>query len=120
MAFALISSVYLSYEAGVNYEDNRVVTNLHRWLFLKVNFSFYPCIKCIIVSFYRVSQLRTTLPVTELDFPSVTVCRQGLNMAAVKRALALDYQAWLSQPNSARRRKKRSAETSLQEFMKEK
>ena len=44
MAFALISSVYLSYEAGVNYEDNRVVTNLHRWLFFKVNFFFYPCI----------------------------------------------------------------------------
>ena len=47
MVFALISSVYLSYEAGVNYEDNRVVTNLHRWLFLKntVFFSIFELLK---------------------------------------------------------------------------
>ena len=45
--------------------------------------------------------------------------RQGINMEAVQAALALDYQAWLAQTGSARRRRKRSAETSLQEFMRE-
>ena len=62
---------------------------------------------------------RTTLPVTDVDFPSVTVCRQGINMAAVQKALELDYQSWLAEASSARRRK-RSAATNLQEFMREK
>ena len=34
------------------------------------------------------------MPVTELDFPSVTVCRQGIDMAAVMRALELDFELW--------------------------
>ena len=72
------------------------------------------------MTFNTFALTRTTLPVTELDFPSVTVCRQGINMEAVQTALALDYQAWLAQTSSARRRRKRSAETSLQEFMREK
>ena len=40
---------------------------------------------------------RTTKPVTDLDFPSVTVCRQGIDMAAVMRALELDYKLWQDQ-----------------------
>ena len=34
------------------------------------------------------------MPVTELDFPSVTVCRQGIDMAAVMKALELDFELW--------------------------
>ena len=29
---------------------------------------------------------------TELNFPAITVCRQGLDMAAVQRAMELDYE----------------------------
>ena len=33
-------------------------------------------------------------PVTELDFPSVTICSSGLNMEAVRRALFNDFANW--------------------------
>ena len=32
------------------------------------------------------------MPVTELSFPAITVCRQGLDMAAVQRAMELDFE----------------------------
>ena len=34
-------------------------------------------------------------PVTELPFPSVTICSPGLNMEAVKEALLDDFEHWL-------------------------
>ena len=33
-------------------------------------------------------------PVTDLDFPSVTICSSGLNMEAVRRALYNDFANW--------------------------
>ena len=36
------------------------------------------------------------MPVTELSFPAITVCRQGLDMAAVQRAMELDYEDWVA------------------------
>ena len=33
-------------------------------------------------------------PVTELDFPSVTICSSGLNLEAVKSALYNDFAYW--------------------------
>ena len=33
-------------------------------------------------------------PVSELDFPSVTICSSGLNMEAVRRALFNDFVNW--------------------------
>ena len=33
-------------------------------------------------------------PVTELDFPSVTICSSGLNMEAVRSALFNDFANW--------------------------
>lgn len=33
-------------------------------------------------------------PVTDLDFPSVTICSSGLNMEAVRRALFNDFANW--------------------------
>ena len=33
-------------------------------------------------------------PVSELDFPSVTICSSGLNMEAVRRALFNDFANW--------------------------
>ena len=52
-----------------------------------------------------------------MTFPGITICREGLNMDAVKKALERDYEEWKSQ-NS---RKKRSArDDSLGVFMQEK
>jgi hypothetical protein len=36
----------------------------------------------------------TAKDVTEVNFPAVTVCREGLNMEAVSAALELDFAAW--------------------------
>ena len=33
-------------------------------------------------------------PITELDFPSVTICSSGLNLEAVKSALYNDFAYW--------------------------
>ena len=49
------------------------------------------------------------MPVTELSFPAITVCRQGLDMAAVQRAMELDYEDWVA--SRGRGRRKRSEET---------
>ena len=54
---------------------------------------------------YQTNQSVTTLgssakPVTEIDFPAITICSQGLNMDAVTRAIELDFQEWRKeQPN---------------------
>ena len=36
----------------------------------------------------------TAKPVTDLDFPSVTICSSGLNMEAVRQALFNDFANW--------------------------
>ena len=63
------------------------------------------------------SQNRTTKPVTDLDFPSVTVCRQGINMAAVMRALELDFKLWQDQgePEARAKRGVRDLNTFMRE-----
>ena len=38
----------------------------------------------------------TTKSVTELPFPAITICRPGLNMEAVKKAIELDYRQYLA------------------------
>ena len=86
-------SGYLAFEAYVHFEQNRVVTNLYR----------------------------TTMPVTELDFPSVTVCRQGIDMAAVMKALELDFELWQNegepgpQPETRVKREVRDLDTFMRE-----
>ena len=45
------------------------------------------------------------MPVTELSFPAITVCRQGLDMAAVQRAMELDYEDWVARQGAARRKR---------------
>ena len=60
------------------------------------------------------------MPVKEMDFPSITICRQGLNMDAVQKALLLDYQTWKDQASSnSKPRRKREAQ-SLNDYLSEK
>ena len=63
---------------------------------------------------------RTTMPVTEMNFPSITICKQGVDLAAVQKALELDFEAWkLRQDADSNTRKKRSA-VDIDTFLKEK
>ena len=57
------------------------------------------------------------MPVTDLDFPSVTVCRQGINMAAVMKALELDFQLWQDEGDPEGRKKRQARD--LNTFMKD-
>ena len=63
----------------------------------------------------------TELPVTELDFPAVTICSDGLNMNAVERALQKDLELWWEKEEAKGARKKRSTpEGSIDHFMMDK
>ena len=57
-------------------------------------------------------------PVTELPFPSVTICSPGLNMEAVEEALLEDFEQWLY--DSGKTNYGESLENQLNEFMEEK
>ena len=60
------------------------------------------------------------MPVTEVNFPSITICKQGVDLAAVQKALELDFEAWkLRQDADSNTRKKRSA-VDIDTFLKEK
>ena len=42
-----------------------------------------------------ITSLKTiSKPVTEVDFPSVTICKDGLNLQAVREALERDEEEW--------------------------
>ena len=62
----------------------------------------------------------TAKDVEELEFPAVTVCREGLDMEAVEKVLANDIEKWLD--NSSKKLNKRavSSEPSPEMYMKEK
>ena len=55
-------------------------------------------------------------PVTELPFPSVTICSPGLNMEAVKEALLDDFEHWLYENDKSLGNRRKQ----LDVFMKEK
>ena len=55
---------------------------------------------------------------TELPFPSVTICSPGLNMEAVEEALLEDFEQWLYE--SGKTNYGESLENQLNEFMEEK
>ena len=64
---------------------------------------------------------RTTMPVTEMSFPSITICKQGVDLTAVKKALELDFEAWKlrQEDDDSNKRRKRSA-VDIDTFLKEK
>ena len=60
------------------------------------------------------------MPVTEMNFPSITICKQGVDLAAVQKALELDFETWkLRQDADNNTRIKRSA-VDIDTFLKEK
>ena len=55
---------------------------------------------------------------TELPFPSVTICSPGFNMEAVEEALLEDFEQWLNE--NGKKTDRESLEDRLDEFMEEK
>ena len=62
----LVLSVYLSLDAFLDWRENMIITRFEN----------------------------SEFPVTELDFPAVTVCSQGLNMDNVAKAVERDFYEW--------------------------
>ena len=59
------------------------------------------------------------MPVTELSFPAITVCRQGLDMAAVQRAMELDYEDWVARQGASRRKRSVGSGDSMDTYLRE-
>ena len=59
------------------------------------------------------------MPVTEMSFPTITICKQGLDMAAVQRALELDLEAWVEQRPSTGRGNRATVDN-IDTYLKEK
>ena len=59
-------AVYLSHGVFKEWQSNKVVTTLRE----------------------------TELPITELDFPAITICSAGLNMEAVEKVIETDFEEW--------------------------
>ena len=55
---------------------------------------------------------------TELPFPSVTICSPGLNMEAVEEALLEDFDQWLN--DNGKNIERENLGDRLDEFMEEK
>ena len=64
--FGFIFSVYLSIDAFVDWRKNMIITRFEN----------------------------SELPVTEIAFPAVTICNQGLNMDYVAMAVERDFYEW--------------------------
>ena len=64
--FGLVFSVYLSIDAFVDWRRNMIITRFEN----------------------------SELPVTEIAFPAVTICNQGLNMDYVAMAVERDFYEW--------------------------
>ena len=60
------------------------------------------------------------MPVKEMDFPSITICRQGLNMDAVQKALVLDYQEWQKEEDIGSQKRRKRKAMSLDDYLSEK
>ena len=60
------------------------------------------------------------MPVKEMDFPSITICRQGLNMDAVQKALVLDYQEWQKEEDIGSQKRRKRKAMSLDDYLNEK
>ena len=80
-------SVYLSMDAFFDWRQNMIITRFEN----------------------------SELPVTEIDFPAVTVCSQGLNMDNVAKAVERDFTEWHTERRRREQaRRRREAEEELE------
>ena len=102
---SLSLSIYLSVVNYSSWQENLTITTV------KV-------VKNILIScrwFFALFQ-NVAKPVTELSFPSVTICSPGLNMEAVEEAILEDFDEWLK----ANSKDDKSFQDQLSVFMEEK
>ena len=88
--FGIVFSVYLSIDAFVDWRKNMIITRFEN----------------------------SELPVTEIAFPAVTICNQGLNMDYVAMAVERDFYEW--HKAHAGREKRHTLEDMMAVYLKEK
>ena len=82
---AMLMALWMISTSYINWKDNPVITTLKT----------------------------TTKPITNLDFPAITICANGLHMGLVEKVLYHNFRQWKeSRPES-----KNSIDTELSEFM---
>ena len=83
---SLSLSIYLSVVNYSSWQENLTITTVKVFLNILISCRWFFAL------FQNVAK-----PVTELSFPSVTICSPGLNMEAVKEALLDDFNIWLKE-----------------------
>ena len=83
---SLALSIYLSVVNYSSWQENLTITTVKVFLNILISCRWFFAL------FQNVAK-----PVTELSFPSVTICSAGLNMEAVKEALLDDFNIWLKE-----------------------
>ena len=88
----LVFSIYLSLDAFIDWRQNMIITRFEN----------------------------SELPVTEIAFPAVTICSQGLNMDNVAKAVERDFYEWHQQKIKNKRRKRETVQDMMSFYLKEK
>ena len=88
----MLFSIYLSLDAFIDWRQNMIITRFEN----------------------------SELPVTEIDFPAVTICSQGLNMDNVAKAVERDFYEWHQQRKKKRRMKRDTIQDLMAVYLKEK
>ena len=59
------------------------------------------------------------MPVTEMNFPAITICKQGFDLAAVSKAVDRDYRIWKKNQKRKKRDILGNEDGALDIFLKE-
>ena len=102
---------------GISYLANSKLTKGDRLFWLLVLIIFGALAVVISLGVFQewssnpvITILRNTeLPVSKLDFPAITICRQGLDMDSLEEHLEEEYQTW-SKKNRDKRQTYRSSD----------
>ena len=60
------------------------------------------------------------MPVSEMDFPAITICAQGLDMTAVQNALKMDFEIWMKSQKHLSRRKRQTINSHMDTYLNDK
>ena len=82
-------AAYLSHGVFKEWQSNKVVTTLRE----------------------------TELPITELDFPAITICSEGLDMEAVEKVIENDFEEWKKENKANRAKRDVDEEEEVKNFL---
>ena len=86
----LFYAFFMSFQSFENWQNNPIITTLED----------------------------TNYPISEVEYPAITICSQGLNLKAVENVLAREYELWKKQ-NRNKREKRASNQDGLTESLKD-